>query len=31
MDPFIGYMLTDYWNIMTRCISKEHADDVYAM
>lgn len=30
MDPFIEYMLTDYWDIMTACISKKHTD-VYAM
>ncbi|XP_024873688.1 odorant receptor 82a-like isoform X3 [Temnothorax curvispinosus] len=26
MDPFIRYMLTDYWDLMTTCISEKHAD-----
>ncbi|XP_011065389.1 PREDICTED: uncharacterized protein LOC105152676 [Acromyrmex echinatior] len=30
MDPFIKYMLTDYWNILTTYISKKHTD-VYAI
>lgn len=30
MDPFIEYMLTDYWNILTTNVSKNHTD-VYAM
>ncbi|XP_011875239.1 PREDICTED: odorant receptor 13a-like isoform X2 [Vollenhovia emeryi] len=30
MDPFIKYMLTDYWDIMTTCLSKKDAD-VYAV
>ncbi|KAG5314534.1 OR13A protein, partial [Pseudoatta argentina] len=30
MDPFIKYMLTDYWNILTTYISEKHTD-VYAI
>ncbi|KYN10084.1 Putative odorant receptor 13a [Trachymyrmex cornetzi] len=26
MDPFIKYMLTDYWNILTTYISEKHTD-----
>ncbi|XP_077272939.1 odorant receptor 13a-like [Temnothorax americanus] len=26
MDSFIRYMFTDYWDLMTTCISEKHAD-----
>ncbi|KYM76819.1 Putative odorant receptor 13a [Atta colombica] len=28
MDPFIKYMLTDYWNILTTYISEKHTDAI---